>query len=269
MNPPTTSESSAGDSSFESSAGPSRKRCRSHDATVTSFIPALGALVPSRADLILPRKRFRDSISPEASVEEYIDAYVLADIKADATTIVVAVDIDVEAGVDTGIDRKVDVGVDIKDEVEGEVESSARGTMKVGVDVVAEIDVPDGMLMPDVVERLEQALAAYEANCAAELAVESQSQNGDDDDNENVGGNGNENGEGNGDENGRGNGNRNRGGNGNGNLNRKWQGHYRSDCPKLKNQNRGNKTGNKTNKARGKAYVLEGGEANPDSNVVT
>ncbi|GJS64414.1 putative reverse transcriptase domain-containing protein [Tanacetum coccineum] len=47
------------------------------------------------------------------------------------------------------------------------------------------------------------------------------------------------------------------------------QGHYKSDCPKLKNQNRGNKTGNKTNKARGKACVLEGGEANPDSNVVT
>ncbi|GKE89725.1 putative reverse transcriptase domain-containing protein, partial [Tanacetum coccineum] len=37
------------------------------------------------------------------------------------------------------------------------------------------------------------------------------------------------------------------------------QGHYRSDCPKLKNQNRGNKTGNKSNKARGKAYVLGGG----------
>ncbi|GJU26558.1 hypothetical protein Tco_1165179 [Tanacetum coccineum] len=47
------------------------------------------------------------------------------------------------------------------------------------------------------------------------------------------------------------------------------QGHYRSDCPKLKNQNRGNKTRNKTNKAKGKAYVLGGGEANPDSNVVT
>ncbi|GJT31377.1 hypothetical protein Tco_0911652, partial [Tanacetum coccineum] len=42
-----------------------------------------------------------------------------------------------------------------------------------------------------------------------------------------------------------------------------------SDCPKLKNQNRRNKTGNKTNKARGKAYVLGGGEANPDSNLVT
>ncbi|GKE06579.1 putative reverse transcriptase domain-containing protein [Tanacetum coccineum] len=48
------------------------------------------------------------------------------------------------------------------------------------------------------------------------------------------------------------------------------QGHYRSDCPKLKDQNHGNKAGNKNGvgKARGKAYVLGGGDANPDSNVV-
>ncbi|GJU92831.1 putative reverse transcriptase domain-containing protein [Tanacetum coccineum] len=49
------------------------------------------------------------------------------------------------------------------------------------------------------------------------------------------------------------------------------QGHFRSDCPKLKDQNRGNKTGNKNGvgEARGKAYVLGGRDANPDSNVVT
>ncbi|GKD86024.1 putative reverse transcriptase domain-containing protein, partial [Tanacetum coccineum] len=48
------------------------------------------------------------------------------------------------------------------------------------------------------------------------------------------------------------------------------QGHFRSDCPKLKDQNRGNKAGNKNGvgEARGKAYALDGGEANPDSNVV-
>ncbi|GKA55103.1 putative reverse transcriptase domain-containing protein [Tanacetum coccineum] len=47
-------------------------------------------------------------------------------------------------------------------------------------------------------------------------------------------------------------------------------GHYRSDCPKLKDQNHGNKARNKNGvgEARGKAYVLGGGEANPDSNVV-
>ncbi|GJU89421.1 putative reverse transcriptase domain-containing protein [Tanacetum coccineum] len=45
-------------------------------------------------------------------------------------------------------------------------------------------------------------------------------------------------------------------------------GHYRSDCPKLKNQNRRNKSGNKPNEARGRAYAIGGG-SNPDSNVVT
>ncbi|GKD16724.1 hypothetical protein Tco_1205882 [Tanacetum coccineum] len=124
--PPTTSESSAGDSSSESSVIPSRKRCRSSAATVTSSIHATRALVPSRADLLLPRKRFRDSISPEDNVKEDIDADVLVDIEADATA------------------------------DEDEVESSDRGTMKVGVDVVVRIDIPDGMLIPDVVERLEQ-----------------------------------------------------------------------------------------------------------------
>ncbi|GJS31355.1 putative reverse transcriptase domain-containing protein [Tanacetum coccineum] len=45
------------------------------------------------------------------------------------------------------------------------------------------------------------------------------------------------------------------------------QGHYKSDCPKLKNQNRGNMSAN--NDARGRAYALGGGDGNPDSNVVT
>ncbi|GJU76510.1 putative reverse transcriptase domain-containing protein [Tanacetum coccineum] len=55
-----------------------------------------------------------------------------------------------------------------------------------------------------------------------------------------------------------------------GHLTRDWQGHYQSDCPKLKDQNRGNKARNKNGvgKAKGKAYVLGGGDANPDSNVV-
>ncbi|GJU03459.1 hypothetical protein Tco_1113797 [Tanacetum coccineum] len=64
MYPPTTSESSAGDSSSESSAGPSQKRCRSLAATMTSSIHALRALVPSRADLLPPTngdREIRDS----------------------------------------------------------------------------------------------------------------------------------------------------------------------------------------------------------------
>ncbi|GKC33433.1 putative reverse transcriptase domain-containing protein [Tanacetum coccineum] len=56
-------------------------------------------------------------------------------------------------------------------------------------------------------------------------------------------------------------------------------GHFSKDCPKLRNQNRGNQTGNKNgnktrnqigrNEATVRAYTIEGGGANPDSNVVT
>ncbi|GJU51684.1 hypothetical protein Tco_1221239 [Tanacetum coccineum] len=156
MYPPTTSESSAGDSSFESSTGPSRKRCRSPVATVTSSIHATRDLVPSRADLLPPRKRLRDSISPEDSVEDDIDTNVLEDIKADATAIEVTIDRDVEARVDAGIDMEVDVRIGVEDEVEDEIESSDRCTTEVGVDLAAGIDIPDAMLMPDAVEHLEQ-----------------------------------------------------------------------------------------------------------------
>nr|GFB94561.1 hypothetical protein [Tanacetum cinerariifolium] len=45
------------------------------------------------------------------------------------------------------------------------------------------------------------------------------------------------------------------------------QGHYRKNCPKIKNQNCGNKA--RVPNARGKAYVLVGGDANPGSNTVT
>ncbi|GKD06223.1 hypothetical protein Tco_1181197, partial [Tanacetum coccineum] len=97
------------------------------------------ALVPSRVDLLLPHKRFRDSISPKDSVKEDIDTDVLEVIEGDATAVEVAVDMDVEAEVDVGIDMEVDVGVDVEDEFEDGVESSDRGTMKDIYDHVIEI----------------------------------------------------------------------------------------------------------------------------------
>ncbi|GJR07697.1 putative reverse transcriptase domain-containing protein [Tanacetum coccineum] len=45
------------------------------------------------------------------------------------------------------------------------------------------------------------------------------------------------------------------------------QGHFKRDYPKIKNQNRGNKA--RVPDARGKAYVLGGGDANPGFNTVT
>ncbi|GKD13883.1 reverse transcriptase domain-containing protein, partial [Tanacetum coccineum] len=81
VHPSLTRTPRAGDSSSESSAGPSHKRCRSPASIVTSSIHATRALVPSRADFLLPCKRFRDSISPEDIVEEDIDTDVLEDIE--------------------------------------------------------------------------------------------------------------------------------------------------------------------------------------------
>ncbi|GJY10961.1 putative reverse transcriptase domain-containing protein [Tanacetum coccineum] len=45
------------------------------------------------------------------------------------------------------------------------------------------------------------------------------------------------------------------------------QGHYRNDCPKIKNRNRGNKA--RVPDASGRAYALGGGDVNPGSNTVT
>ncbi|GJS32572.1 putative reverse transcriptase domain-containing protein [Tanacetum coccineum] len=45
------------------------------------------------------------------------------------------------------------------------------------------------------------------------------------------------------------------------------QGHFKKDCPKLKNQNHRNK--HVIPEARGKAYTIGGGDANPGSNIVT
>nr|GEY05579.1 hypothetical protein [Tanacetum cinerariifolium] len=132
------------------------QRCRSPAATVTSSIPATRALVPSHADLLLSLKRFRDSISPEDSVKEDIDTDVLEDIEADATTVEVVVDRDVMTVVDAGIDMEVNVRVDVEDEVEDEVESVDKGTIEIGVDVAAGIDILNGMFIPDTVKRLEQ-----------------------------------------------------------------------------------------------------------------
>nr|GEU64077.1 putative reverse transcriptase domain-containing protein [Tanacetum cinerariifolium] len=286
---------------------------------------------PSYADLLPPRKRFRDSISLEDGVEEDIDTDVLTDIETNSTTVEVAVDRDVETGIDAGIGMEVNVGVDVEDEVEDEVKSSDRGTLKVGVDMVARIDIPlmrtlrrdrelearsliaggeraslleqvaslersnarlQGIMMMEsaradrfrrcmsfmkselrqirrfryydrmrfrrletfavrrldhdyyslwydprgieelINQRVAEALAAYKANHATKLVVESQSQNGDDDDNKNVGGNRNGNGGGNGDGNDRGYGNGNERGNGNGNPNRNDKGvmHVAREC---------------------------------------
>ncbi|GKB67177.1 hypothetical protein Tco_0928589, partial [Tanacetum coccineum] len=107
--PPTTSESSSGDSSerplhsSSHSAGPSRKRCRSPVDSVPSSTPVMRSLAPTRADLLPPRKRFRDSYSSEASIEE--------DTEIDP----IETKVDMELGIGDGDDVRDHVEIDPRD----------------------------------------------------------------------------------------------------------------------------------------------------------
>ncbi|GJW02480.1 hypothetical protein Tco_1561336 [Tanacetum coccineum] len=108
--PPTTSESSLYSSSERSldssslSAGPSRKRCRSPTTLVPSSTPVSRSIAPTHADLLPPRKRFRDSYSPEDSREEHMeigtaDAEAVADLGISD-----GVRVDTEDGIGMGVE---------------------------------------------------------------------------------------------------------------------------------------------------------------------
>ncbi|GKA54538.1 hypothetical protein Tco_0753487 [Tanacetum coccineum] len=130
--PPTTSESSSGDSSerplhsSSHSAGPSRKRCRSPVDSVPSSTPVMGSLAPTRADLLPPRKRFRDSYSSEASIEE--------DTEVDP----IETEVDIKLGIGDGDDVRDHVEIDprdVRDDTEEyEAETNAGDTVEVGID---------------------------------------------------------------------------------------------------------------------------------------
>nr|GEV32647.1 reverse transcriptase domain-containing protein [Tanacetum cinerariifolium] len=259
------------------SARPSHKRCRSLTILVLSFTHVSRSIAPIHADLLPPCKRFKDSYSPEDSIEEHKEIGI-ADVEAVA-------DLGIDDGVGAHTEDGIGMGVKIaasdirEDEEKFEAEASIGGTMEIDVD-------------PLVISGI------------------SESTEGDSPDLE--GGNGDKNGGGNGNRIGRG--NRNKNGNENPNRNDKGvmpviheftyqdfmkcqplnfkgtKGVFRamyyemwevqqgqtfdqglSDYPKLKDQNCGNKTRNRSGigEARGKAYVLCGGDANLNSNVLT
>ncbi|GJX13231.1 hypothetical protein Tco_0204989 [Tanacetum coccineum] len=136
--PPMTSESSpdlSSDRSLDSSslfAGPSRKRCRSPTTLVPSSTPVSRSIVPTHADLLPPRKRFRDSYSPEDSREDHIEI---------GTTDAKAV-VDLGIGDRVRVDAKDGIGMGVEiaasdireDEEEFEAEASAGGMMEIVVD---------------------------------------------------------------------------------------------------------------------------------------
>ncbi|GJX90107.1 hypothetical protein Tco_0343433 [Tanacetum coccineum] len=127
--PPTTSESSSGDSSerplhsSSHSAGLSHKRCRSLADSVLSSTPVTGSLAPTRVDLLPPRKRFRDLYSSEASMEEDTEVDP-AETKAD-----------IELGTSDRDDVRDHVEIDPRDDIEEhEADTSAGDTVEVGID---------------------------------------------------------------------------------------------------------------------------------------
>ncbi|GJR96297.1 reverse transcriptase domain-containing protein [Tanacetum coccineum] len=136
--PPTTSESSLGSSSERSldssspSSRPSRKRCRSPTASVPSPTHVSRSIAPTPADLLPPRKRFRDSYSPEDSGEEHMEVDT-----ADAEAVA---DIGISEGVVAHPEDGVGMGFEIaasdvrEDDEEFKVEASAADTRKIDVD---------------------------------------------------------------------------------------------------------------------------------------
>ncbi|GKC08568.1 putative reverse transcriptase domain-containing protein [Tanacetum coccineum] len=139
--PPTTSESSLGSSSERSldssspSSRPSRKRCRSPTASVPSPTHVSRSIAPTPADLLPPRKRFRDSYSSEDSGEEHMEVDT-ADEEADA-------DVGISDGVAAHTEDNIDLGVEIaasdvrEDDEEFEAEASAADTREIVVDPLA------------------------------------------------------------------------------------------------------------------------------------
>ncbi|GKA11172.1 hypothetical protein Tco_0690605 [Tanacetum coccineum] len=141
-----STKSSSGDSSerplhsSSHSAGPSRKRCRSPVDSVPSSTPVMRSLAPTHIDLLPPRKRFRDSYSSEASIEE------------DAEVGPIETRVDMELGIGDGDDVRDHVEIDprdVRDDTEEyEADASAGDTVEVGIDPMSAPIVEEEIVEP-------------------------------------------------------------------------------------------------------------------------
>ncbi|GJR22007.1 hypothetical protein Tco_0970534 [Tanacetum coccineum] len=160
--PPTTSESSSGDSSerplhsYSHSSGPSRKRCRSPADSVPSSTPVTGSLAPTRADISSPqaepdmelgtsdRDDVRDHVeSDPRDVRDDIEEHE-ADTSARDT---------VEVGVDP---RSVPVAVEESEEPVGEDSSGSSGTRDGIVRSFEEIPIDLGDVVRDFYHHMSE-----------------------------------------------------------------------------------------------------------------
>nr|GEX31325.1 putative reverse transcriptase domain-containing protein [Tanacetum cinerariifolium] len=134
--PSTTSESSERPRHSSSlSTGPSRLRCKSSADSVPSSTPVMGSLAPTRADLLPPRNSFRDSYSPETSMEE--------DTEIDTTK----TEDGRELAIFDGDDVRDQVEVDPRDDRE-EFEASMGDTIMLGIDLRSVPRVDDEIVEP-------------------------------------------------------------------------------------------------------------------------
>ncbi|GJS72383.1 hypothetical protein Tco_0705224 [Tanacetum coccineum] len=114
---------------------PSRKRCRSFTASVPSPTHVSRSIAPNPVDLLPPRKRFRDSYSPEDSEEEHMEVDT-----ADAEAVA---DVGISEGVVAHPEDGVGMGFEIaasdvrEDDEEFEAEASATDTREIDVDPLA------------------------------------------------------------------------------------------------------------------------------------
>nr|GEZ92371.1 hypothetical protein [Tanacetum cinerariifolium] len=189
------------------SAGPSRKRCRSPTTSVSLSTLVLRSITPTHADILPPCKRFIDSYSPEDSREEHIEIGIV-----DAEGVV---DLGISDGVDTkdGIVYYMSkVSLDRITEFEttqihleaGQLMASedragfTERIRRLGLENLKDMTITcSGMaheaIKELIAQRVAEALANYETTRVANaLEAESQSQNGNDDNNGNCkNGNGN------------------------------------------------------------------------------
>ncbi|GJZ09433.1 hypothetical protein Tco_0543716 [Tanacetum coccineum] len=129
--PPTTSESSSGNSSerplhsSSHSVRPSSRRCRSSVDSIPSSMAVMVSLALTHADLLPPRKRFRDSYSSKASIEE--------DTKINP----IETKVDMELGISYGDDVRDHVEIDprdVRDDTEEcEDDTNAGDTVRDGI----------------------------------------------------------------------------------------------------------------------------------------
>ncbi|GKE81207.1 hypothetical protein Tco_1551207 [Tanacetum coccineum] len=144
--PPTTLESSSGDSSERPlhsslhSTRPSRKRCRSPVNSVPLSTLVMGSLASTCADLLPPHKRFRDSYSSKVNIEE--------DTKIDP----IETEVGMELGICDGDDVRDHVKIDprdVRDDTEEyETDTNAGDTVKVGIDPMSAPIVEEEIIEP-------------------------------------------------------------------------------------------------------------------------